>query len=211
MREERQASAMKSYGVRGTESGQPDWSRAIALDDFCSPWEARPVPATEFRALVDEQSLYFRFDCHDDDLVLAAGDTAAQRVLGSDRVELFMTRDLGLDPYYCLEIEPRGAVLAYRARYHRRFDWDFGCRGLAVRARIDGARYCVEARLPLATLRELELLAPGAREFFAGVYRADFSHRPDGSVRFDWLPWIDPRTDKPDFHVPAAFGRFELV
>ena len=30
---------------------------------------------------------------------------------------------------------------------------------------------------------------------------------PDGIVQ-DWISWIHPGTQKPDFHVPASFGTF---
>ena len=82
--------------------------------------------------------------------------------------------------------------------------------GLRVTAGIDGHRYWVEGRLPLATLRALGVLKPGARELYAGVYRGEFSHDADGSVHRDWLTWVDPHTEKPDFHVPQSFGRLVL-
>lgn len=201
---------MKSYLVRRLEGAAPDWSSASTLSDFTFPWQPRQVPLTEFRALWDDEHLHFRFDCHDDDLVLADGDSVRERVNGSDRVELFVAPDLGLDPYYCLEMDPRGEVLAYRCRDYRQFDWSWQCEGLSVEACIEGTRYRVQGRLPLATLRALHVLAPGAVELYAGVYRAEFSHRSDGTVHFGWLPWVDPRTEQPDFHVSASFGRFRL-
>jgi hypothetical protein len=152
----------------------------------------------------------FRFDCIDYDLVLAEGETARNRVEGSDRVELFLTPSLALDPYYCLEIDPRGQVHDYRCRLYRKFEWDWCFPGLSTSAGIEGHRYWVQARLPLDTLRALEVLKPGARHFLAGAYRAELSRRPDGSVHYGWLPWVDPHTQKPDFHVPESFGTFEL-
>jgi hypothetical protein len=200
---------MKSYQVRRVQ-GLRDWSASLLLDDFTCPWQADAVPLTQFRALCDDEQLYFRFDCVDHDLVLAGGDNVRERVVGSDRVEIFLTPTLKLDPYYCLEMDARGEVLAYRSRLYRQFDWDWQCPGLSVAAGIDGQRYWVEGRLPLATLRALDVLKPGARELHAGVYRGEFSHNADGSVHHGWLPWIDPRTEKADFHVPESFGRFVL-
>ncbi|HKY37960.1 MAG TPA: carbohydrate-binding family 9-like protein [Polyangiaceae bacterium] len=202
---------MKSYSVRRTGTSGQAFSQAVVLTDFSFPWESGAAPLTEFRALHDEQSLYFRFDCSDQDLVLADGKTARERVEGSDRVELFVAPSRALDPYYCLEIDPRAEVHDYRCRLYRQFDWDWRFPGLSATARVEGNRYWVEARLPLDTLHALDVLKPGAREFYAGVYRAELSHRPDGSVHFGWLPWVDPRTEKPDFHVPESFGRFELL
>ena len=116
---------MKSYQVRRTTGAALDWSTAALLDDFTFPWEQSAVPRTEFRALCDDEQLHFRFECVDQDLVLAEGATARERVEGSDRVELFVTPALTLDPYYCLELDPRGEVHDYRCRTYRQFDWDW--------------------------------------------------------------------------------------
>ncbi|MEQ1750090.1 MAG: sugar-binding protein, partial [Prosthecobacter sp.] len=170
----------------------------------------RTVPSTEFRALWDDELLHFRFDCHDDDLVLAEGDSIKERVLGSDRVEIFLTPDLSLTPYYCFEMSPRGEVQAYRARYHRRIDWDWTCPDFQISACIEAPHYRVEGSLPLARLRALNILKPGSHEFYAGVYRGEFSHLFDDSVHHGWMPWVNPQTEKPDFHVPESFGVFVL-
>ena len=55
---------MKRYAVRPVR-GALDWSVATPLSDFIFPWEPSATPSTEFRALWDEQRLYFRFDCLD--------------------------------------------------------------------------------------------------------------------------------------------------
>lgn len=205
---------MKRYHVQRTQgipSSAPDWSAAECLTDFCFPWEQREVPSTEFRALWDEERLHFLFDCVDEDLVLGAGGTSDQRVLGSDRVEIFLTPDLTLTPYYCFEMEPRGEVLAYRAQFHRQFDRGWSPEGFAHEAKIEGIRYSVQGSITLEALRAWNVLKPDAREFHAGVYRAEFRHNADRSVHSGWMPWVDPRTERPDFHVPGSFGVFELV
>lgn len=201
---------MKRYPVRA-RVGALDWSTAACLSDFSFPWQDTRPPATEFRALHSAERLHFRFDCVDHDLVLGAGVTAKERVLGSDRVELFFTPDLELNPYFCLEMEPRGDVYAYRARTYRKFEDDFAFEGLELTASIDLNRYAVEGSLPLATLRDLGALKAGARELLVGVYRAEFSHLPSGGVHFGWLSWLQPITEKPDFHVPSSFGVWELL
>jgi hypothetical protein len=201
---------MKRYSVRATKGGV-DWSQAVCLSDFRFPWETTAPAPTEFRALHTEDRLCFRFDCVDEDLVLGRGVTEKERVLGSDRVEIFMTCDLGLNPYFCLEMAPNGDTYGYRARTYREFDDDFPWRGLELSSRVVGARYTVEGSLPLTTLHELGVLEPEARQLLAGVYRAQFSHLPDGSVHRGWMSWLDPKTVKPDFHVPSSFGTFELI
>lgn len=206
---------MKRYPVNAASNeGQRelDWSTATCLSDFAFPWEVTQVAPTEFRALWSNERLYFRFDCRDDDLVLGSGASEKERVLGSDRVEIFLAPDLGLEPYFCLEMAPSGDSYVYRARTYRQFDDAFAIAGLELRSEIldERSRYRVEGSVPLAALRELGVLKADAREFFAGVYRAEFSRQPDGGVHFGWMSWVDPQTPKPDFHVPSSFGVFEL-
>lgn len=202
---------MKHYSVRHTSTSLLDWSVAEPLTGFTFPWEDRAAPLTEFRALWDEVHLHFRFDCIDDDLVLPDGSTAKERVLGSDRVEIFFAPDVSLKPYYCFEMSPRGDVLAYEANFYREMNWDWQCHELQLAAHIEGHRYTVTGSLPLDTLRRLNVLKPGSREILAGLYRAEFRHRPDGTVHSGWMPWVNPQTERPDFHVPASFGLLKLA
>jgi len=202
---------MKHYQVHPCTELMPDWSMAEVLTDFRFAWENKPAPKTEFRALWNQQDLHFRFDCQDNDLVLAEGATVKDRALGSDRVEIFFTPDLSLNPYYCLEMTPRGDALAYQAKFYREVDWDWCCRGLQINGRIEGKHYAVSGRIPLHTLFELNILKPQSQQFLVGVYRAEFSRNADGSIHSGWMPWVNPHTDKPDFHVPSSFGVFDLV
>ena len=65
--------------------------------------------------------------------------------------------------------------------------------------------YLLEWTIPLDELRALGCLK--GKEMITGVYRAEFSHGPDGVVQ-DWISWIDPQVKTPDFHVPSSFGKF---
>jgi hypothetical protein len=202
--------AMPCHPVHSCPAGRPGWASAKVLSDFRFPWEERAAPVTEFRALHDGTHLFFRFDCADDNLVLAEGATEKERVLGSDRVELFFAADARLDPYHCFEMEPRGGVLAYRGRFHRRFDWDWQGPDPCLQTCLGEKQYRVEGRLPLAELRAWGVLRPGSRELLVGVHRAEFARLADGTVRPGWMTWAAPSTDRPDFHVPEAFGVLEL-
>jgi hypothetical protein len=205
---------MKRYRVRHTsvQNGTPlDWTEAELLTDFTFPWEETPPPTTEFRALWTEERFHFRFDCADHDLVFGEGDTPAQRALDSDRVEIFLTPELALDPYYGFEMSPRGDLLAYRARSYRQFDRDWSCAGFEFSGRVEERGYSVEGTITMEALRTLHVLKPDAREFLAGVYRAEFSRNADGTIHQGWMPWVNPHTERPDFHVPSSFGVFELV
>lgn len=200
---------MKRYLIHRSTTPALDWSEAGVLTDFTFAWEHRLPPKTEFRALHDGRYFHFRFDCVDQDLVLPDAPTAKERAIGSDRVEIFFTPDLSLKTYYGLEMTPKGDVLSFRGRFYREMDWSWTCDGLEISPLIEGTHYQVTGHIPLATLGALGVLH--GREMFAGLYRAEFHHKPDGSIHSGWMPWINPQTEKPDFHVPSSFGVLELA
>lgn len=202
---------MKRYRVQKCHTDLPSWETAEVLSDFTFPWEDKPAPATSFRALWNDERLHFRFECIDHDLVLGAGETLKERVLDSDRVEIFLTPDLSLKAYFCFEMSPAGESLMYQAAFYRQVDWDWSCASLKLEATRHPTGYTVEGSLALQDLRDWGVLKPGATEFFAGVYRGEFSHQSDGTVKPGWMPWVSPDTERPDFHVPGSFGIFELV
>lgn len=199
--------SMKTYLVRRSASLDP--SEGEPLEDFQFPWLDRPAPRTEFRAVWDGETFAFRFEVEDDDLVLDSSDDPDEAVLGSDRVELFFATSPDLStPYYGAEMDPRGGVYDYLARYHRQFDDTWKFPGLEFRGELLEGGYEVSGRIPASVLRELGCLR--GETITAGVYRAEFSHGPDGVVQ-NWISWIHPGTETPDFHVPGSFGTFRLA
>jgi hypothetical protein len=207
---------MKRYRVRqcrntANAASDLDWSAAELLADFSFPWEDTAPPHTEFRALWNDERFYFHFDCIDEDIVLGTGDTSTERVLGSDRAEIFLATDLTLQTYFGFEMAPSGEVHAYRAQHYRKFDRAWSCDGFEFSAKREERRYTIQGSVTMRALRELNILKPDAREFFAGVYRAEFSRKPDDSTHQGWMAWVNPNTERPDFHVPESFGVFELV
>ena len=190
------------------------WLTANVLPHFSFPWIQRSPPATEFRALWNEQHLYFRYDISDTDVVLGNGANAMEKVIGSDRVEIFFSTGPDLKPYYGIEIDPRGEVLGYEASFHRQLNFEWSCDGLDVAASLTDAGYLVEGRIPIATFKTLNCLHQDndGDYLIAGLYRAEFSHDPNGGpVIEDWMSWIDPDVASPDFHVPTSFGTIRLV
>lgn len=194
--------------------GDPGWQSAHVLTDFSFPWTKRTPPATEFRALWNDQHLYFRFDVTDTDVVMGAGANAKEKVIGSDRVEIFFSTGPDLKPYYGIEIDPRGEVLDYEATYHRQMNWAWSCDGLVVKTSRTDSGYIVEGLIPTDAFRKLGCLHQdeAGDYLLAGLYRAEFSHDPlGGPVIEDWMSWIDPEVALPDFHVPASVGTIRWV
>ena len=203
---------MKCYLVR-RYSGNPsqlDWSQAEVLSDFASPWSLGEAQRTEFRAFWQGDHLHFRFEAWDDTPTLGLGETLKDRVLDSDRVEIFFAPDLTLSPYYCVEIAPSGEALVYRGHFYRKMDWDWKLPELAVKAERLAHGYEVTGRLSLSTLQQLGILTVDRQPMWVGLFRADFSRDASGELQRRWMPWVVPDTARPDFHVPGAFGRLRL-
>ncbi len=204
---------MKEYLVRPID-GAPDgraWEMAERLTDFSFPWLEREAPETLFRALHSKERFHFRFEVVDEDLVLDEKAEGAERVLGSDRVELFFACDADLTRYHCAEMDPRGIVYEYLARHYREFDTGWRWPGLEVEGRLREGGYEVEGSIALAVFKELGIEGAAEGWLRAGAYRAEFSHGEEGEVVQDWISWVDPATPEADFHVPASFGLFRLV
>jgi len=198
------------------EPGDDVWKGAEELTDFVFPWLAHDAPRTSFRArwTAADERLHFRFEVIDDDIVLGEGDDAKQQVIGSDRVELFFAVDAELSRYYSLEMDPRGVVLDYAGKFHRQMDWDWSIDDLELDTDIQEDGYSVEGSISLVELDQLGCVhrdEDGGRYLIAGAYRAEFHRGADGTVIEDWISWVDPKVDTPDFHIPSSFGRFILA
>ena len=191
---------------------EPAWEQAAPETGFAFPWEDRPTPRTEFRALFDDWAFYFSFNVEDDDLVLAEDYRDKEDVVREDRVELFLARDETLSEYYCLEIDPLGRVLDYRASHYRQFDFSWTFPGLDVVGRPADDGYRVEGLIPLRSLERLGFPMPDSGQPIKfGIYRAEFRHAAGSEWSESWISWVDPRTEEPDFHVPASFGYLNWV
>jgi hypothetical protein len=125
-----------------------------------------------------------------------------------DRVEIYFSDNLALDNYYCIEVDPFGRVLDYKAVFYREFDYSWNLDGLRVESQVTSAGYLIALAIPLKTLSahmDINLNRP----FHVGLYRADLKVE-SGVIQEKWISWIDPNSTHPDFHVPETFGTFLL-
>ena len=214
-------SSVKTYLVHSTDGAfeidgnldEPAWADASLETDFTFPWQEREAPATEFRALTDATHFYFAFRVEDTDIVIDIdiddGDDE-EAVARGDRVELFFASDPELRDYICFEIDPNARVLDYRAAYYREFDRDWHVPELVVAAVLIETGYVVEGRLPHAALRNAGLATlVDDGKVLTGVFRAEYSHRDAGEPLAEWISWVTPSSEEPDFHIPSAFGWFQ--
>jgi len=211
---------MKTYRVKQIavnqhsfdgESMNSIWKHANILSEFSFPWENESAPKTEFRALYDNEYFYFRFDVEDENVLSFVKNDHKMEVIHSDRVEIFFRKDENLDPYYCLEMDARGRVLDYKTKYYRDFEYDWswpGPKNIEVKSSETNKGYVVEGKITLASLKELGLLNDHILQ--AGLYRGYCMSLPNPDGKFKWISWINPKVDKPDFHIPSSFGNLKF-
>lgn len=198
--------------ILGGELAGAAWDRANVESGFCFPWEHRAVPHTEFRAIFDAQALYFAFRVQDHDIVLAENFRSKQDVVYEDRVELFFALDEELAQYFCVEIDPLGRVLDYRASHYRQLDFSWSFPGLETAGEETSEGYAVQGRIPWASFAALGFPPPDSgRAMKFGIYRAEFSHTQGRDWSESWISWVDPQTAEPDFHVAESFGYLKFV
>ena len=190
---------------------EPVWQRAEVLRAISFPWSKRAAPGTELRAFADAGRFYFAFDVSDDHVVVEKDFAGEPTVDKEDRVEIFFARDVELERYFCLEIDPLGRVHDYTASHYRKFDSSWNCAGLRAAGSVRPGGYTVEASLPLKTLSEImqrPVAAGGSLRL--GIFRAEFRSGALGNADDNWLSWIQPDAAKPDFHVPSAFADWRV-
>ncbi len=210
---------------------EPAWSEAAVETGFIFPWKETAAPPTEFRALCDQENLYFTFRVEDADIFVLDKLRDEEDAVFEDRAEVYFSLDDRMSDYFAIEIDSRGRAFDYRGCYYRRLDPSWSLPGLETAASPLDSGYAVEARIPLASLEALGFprLKPGEK-IRCGLYRAEFSHdrsgrdvvqqesihnrgrRLDGPPPIEaWMSWVDPRTEEPDFHVPTSLGWLEIV
>ena len=210
---------MKQYQVNKIEEtikimGQErseTWDKAQVVSDFYFPWNNEKAPLTEFRALYNSEYFFFRYDVEDKQVLTFVDQDHKMEVVDSDRVEIFFRKDSDLNPYYCLEMDARGRVLDYTAKFYREFDFEWQWPdGLDVKASETKSGYVVEGAINLDSLRELGILVNNKME--AGLYRGLCTNLPVNNIEanFKWISWVKPDSEQPDFHIPSSFGVFCL-
>ena len=189
-----------------------DWQQAELLSDFISPWQDAPAHTT-FRALWDDNNLYFRFDVVEPNIMVYSDTNDEQEVVRSERVEIFFRQNEDLNPYYCLEMDASGRVFDYQAAHYRQFKpgWSWPEGQLEVKASNSSDGYKVTGRVSLQSLKNLGLL--NDHKLQVGLFRGRrTSQQESGSdADFHWISWIHPETAEPDFHVASSFGQLLLV
>lgn len=179
-----------------------DWPKTPFLTSLTAPWEEGKSDFTLFDCHSDDQYFYFYFNTVDTTITMVPFKEELS-VIEGDRVELFFsaTEDLSKD-YYCIEINPRGELVDYKAEYYRKFDesWNFKSVELVAAETENG--YLVEGRIALEELKSLSF----EDAFYLGIFKADYKTKEEVT----WYSWVVPDSKEPDFHIASAFKYFEI-
>ncbi len=186
----------------------PNWEKAAVFTDFFFPWLDSPAPPTTLKMFHDGKTLFFRYEIVDADVVLVDSNEKMS-VIGDDRAEIFLATPDLKDWYYGFEMAPNGVMLDYRMKYYRQSDYGWSGDFVKFTGQLTPSGYTISGTIDLKTLRTRNILQEDGT-FYAGFFRAEFSHMPDGKIREEWISWKHSGTKKADFHVPGAFGKVQL-
>jgi hypothetical protein len=185
------------------------WEDISKLEDFSFPWRGENAPETQFQAFHNDLYLHFRFIAFGGSPLVHVKENHKMEVINSERVEIFFRQDPKMSPYYCLEMDPYGRILDYIANYYRRFNYEWkwpGC--LSIQTKIEETRYILQGKISFAILEQLNLIQNN--EIQIGLFRGYCTNIQNDKATLEWISWIDPKTEKPDFHTPSAFGIIKL-
>ena len=153
------------------------------------------------------ETLLLKFDVRDTTLHVNSED-CERSIDFSDRVEIFLSKSKDMSEYYCLEIDPTGKIMDYKASHYRQFDYEWTCPGIKTNTFIYESGYLVEAALSKKWLKDFGLLSDTG-ELNIGFYRGDFIKGTESDI--NWYCWHNPKVIEPDFHVPSSLGEIRLL
>ena len=182
-----------------------EWEGATSITNFHSPWVPTERDSTIFRCFCSQGYFNFCFEVIDRSLKIL-DYTDEMTITKGDRVELFFSPSSKLSSYYCIEINPYGHILDYKAQFYRKFDysWNFSHYNIVGKVTLTG--YVVEGCISLNELDSLNINFD--KGFYMGIFRADFTEENEDSPT--WYSWINPHTKHPDFHIQSAFIKSRL-
>lgn len=191
------------------------WDKLQAIR-FIDPWQQGEIPDTQFKAYHDDQYLYFAFDVEDPNTVIFEKVHDEMMIARQDRVELFFAQapidkakaDGSYPNYFALEMDYQGRTLSIKADSQKNRDVSWDMQTLETKGNLTDKGYVLEGKIALKELRDLDLIHDNKIQ--TGVYRAEFSII-NGKEVAQWITWVDPKTEKPNFHINSSFGTFVLA
>lgn len=195
---------MKIYTIKHY-TNIPDWGVVPILEDFSNLNNPHEPSNTAFQSYYTNKYFHFRFVVTCKKPLVYKKECNKMEVINSERIELFFRINEQMAPYYCLEIDASGRLLDYKAEHYRQFDYNWRWpEPLTIKATTNNNNYTVEAKLSIACLKELKLLSNN--ELQIGIFRGLCSELIGNKAKMEWISWVKPLSEKPDFHIPSAFG-----
>ena len=137
----------------------PQWKEANILTDFSYPWREEAAPLTEFRALWNNESFFFRYRANDEDIISKIDSSLSieMQAVASDRVEIFFKADDKMNPYYSLEMDAMARLFDSEGKYHRNInaDWDWPEGEIELQSSYYKGGYTLEGSISMSSLEEL--------------------------------------------------------
>jgi hypothetical protein len=197
---------------------EPAWRQAPAVSDFhFNWWKEGAKEQTVAKLLWDDKNLYVAFFCHDRhisaDIVQRHGPVSRD-----DCVEVFISPNTSKPRnYYGFEINALGTMLNFiRADWYKgppnnepegvRYRTSF--HGLSVKNESpDDDHWVLELAIPFGNFK---MDAPNTPPRDGDTWRLNLN-RAGGKTDAQYSTWSPVSTERPNFHVPEAFGSVRFV
>ncbi len=196
-----------AIAVDGTREGA--WDAAPATS-FATDWSGNPTTtASHVRFLWSERVLYMLWELEGAGLTVDTTrpvETERGKLYEEDCVELFLAPDPGERARYLeVEVGPLGHffdIAIDRRQKPVKSDTAWSSRP-TIKTTVDRAARKATIEVALRAPEITSALQKGAR-LPLGLYRME------GAGKRQYLAWSPTRTNRPDFHVPEAFGTLVL-
>ncbi len=194
------------------QGSEEEWNQAENLTDFTYHWRDEIVPKTSFKALWDDQNLYFLYQVEDEEIILKNDSTVDEEheAVGSDRVEIFFKSVHTSKPYYTLEMDALGRTLDAEGEFSIKNDhnWDWPKEDIVVKTSVYDRGYVVEGSISLSSI--ITLVGMKDNQLHAGLYRGEYVQSGSEKPQVKWISWVKPDSDTPNFHTSSSFGILRL-
>ena len=189
-----------------------EWNRGdeIAISTY---WNGEAAPEgrrAKARMLWSTSALYVRFEAaQSEPLIVSDKPTVGEKTMrlwDRDVVEMFIAPDPNQPRKYLeFEVAPTGEWIDLAIDFtgsERKTDWEFRS-GMTSAARIEKDKLTIAMRIPWTAFG----VTPKAGDVWLGNLLRCVGKDPTRG----YLTWRPTMTEKPNFHVPEKFGRFEFA
>ncbi|MDM7920832.1 MAG: carbohydrate-binding family 9-like protein [Pyrinomonadaceae bacterium] len=194
----------------GLDASAWESAEVLYVDTHWSGESAEPARRFEARMVWSDNGLFVRFDCEQaEPLVVSAEPFLDSKTIGlwdRDVCEIFIAPDKN-EPrrYFEFEVAPTGEwldVAIDMTSGERVPVWNYRS-GMQAAAHIEDGRFQMAIRIPWGAFGK----KPEPGDVWLGnIFRCV----GQGETR-SYLAWNPTMTEKPNFHVPEAFGEFHFI